>query len=488
MIYRFQQIIKKHFLFIGFIFFYLVLIGTKLTLSPKPFFDWDESLYAQTGREMFRQNYFLFPLWQGQIWLDKPPLVSFVYGAIPRILFFMAPEVSTRLFTLTISIVVLVFVYKLYLSVIKNAFAASIICLLTAFTPIYLQRSQVLNQDIFLLLGWLGYLFFYRRFYLSLFFLAVAVFSKSLVGFFPIPIFALFFIYEHFTKELGRQKLIDHLKRLSLHAAILLMWYAVMLIIYKQQFWQLHIIESHFRRVTASIESHFGARTFYLDLVVSQFGPLATFSMIVGLIWLGYRFFVTKKISARQLLFALFLFPWFIFLNLTKTKIFWYLLPVVPQLAFLAVAPLQIFQNKKLLYYPLLFCVATGIFYAAVVKNKIQNTNYWGYGDHYYLSLYAKDKCDQMTVLMDPNTRQTYATLKKMNLVITTTHWWGNHPSMVYYFAKPINFIYDVNEMPMILATRKPLDCLAIDSFDKEVLSNTNLSKLNQFGSYLLYR
>ena len=51
---------KKHWPVIVFLSIFFVLIAGKLIFNPTPFFDWDESLYVQTGKEMIEQNKFLF--------------------------------------------------------------------------------------------------------------------------------------------------------------------------------------------------------------------------------------------------------------------------------------------------------------------------------------------------------------------------------------------------------------------------------------------
>ena len=53
---------------------------------------------------------------------------------------------------------------------------------------------------------------------------------------------------------------------------ILSLWFIAMFVIFGKAFFWQHIIESHFRRVTSSIEFHFGQRTFYITLALEQMG------------------------------------------------------------------------------------------------------------------------------------------------------------------------------------------------------------------------
>ena len=111
---------KKHWPIIIFLSIFFVLIASKLISHPTPFFDWDESIYAQVGREMINKMS-LVPLWQGQVWLDKPPLVPFIYGVVMKSFPFILPEVSTRIFTLVVATLLLAMIYTLYFKVIKNS-------------------------------------------------------------------------------------------------------------------------------------------------------------------------------------------------------------------------------------------------------------------------------------------------------------------------------------------------------------------------------
>ena len=84
-----MKFIKKHYLIILSLSFYFCLIAFKIIWHPTPFYDWDESLYIQTGKEMIQNKYFLFPMWQGIIWLDKPPLIPLIYASISSAFYFM---------------------------------------------------------------------------------------------------------------------------------------------------------------------------------------------------------------------------------------------------------------------------------------------------------------------------------------------------------------------------------------------------------------
>ncbi len=473
---------KKHKIFIFFLLVFGFALFYKIVFHVTPFYDWDESLYIKTGLEMFEKKYFLFPVWQGKIWFDKPPLVPFVYASIIKIFFFIPPEISTRFFTVFVALMVLTFVYILYNRVIKNSLLTTLIVFVTATIPIFLQRSQVVNLDVFLLLGWLGYIIFFEKFWLSLFFLFIAVFSKSLIGFYPPFILLCYHLYLFFIKEINLKKLKLILLKIGIHVAILSSWFVLMYLEYGDLFWKMHIVESHFRRVTSSIEFHFGERLFYLNLIKNQFGIFFYFSLI-GLLLIIIQYF-QKKLSSKAILYSFYLLPWFVFLNVTKTKIFWYLFATISQFAFLTFYPITLLKNRKIIFYVLIFIYFGFIFYQAVFQKQFFTTFYSKYDQVYYLATTAKKNCDQLNILVDPKTRMDFETLDNLGLLITTTKWWGNHPSVLYYFGKKTNIIFDKNEFIKNLSNKS---CIAIDRADSDIDLKT-FKLVEEFDSIQLYR
>src|SRR5262249_5880977 len=137
--------------------------------------------------------------------------------------------------------------------------------------------------------------------------------------------------------------------KILLQVFILSLWYIVMVILFGKEFIQVHFNDHLLRRITSSIESHFGARTFYIDILLREFG-LFLLSGLLGVVLLCKEY-LSKKRSLEGYVHSLFFIPWFIFLNLTKTKIDWYIYPVIPQILFLIVYPLMLFARyKKILY------------------------------------------------------------------------------------------------------------------------------------------
>lgn len=470
---------KKHWPVILFIVVFFLTIAYKIIFQPTPFYDWDESLYVQTGKEMIEQKKFFFPVWQGTYWLDKPPLIPLLYGIILKLSFIGPPEITTRLFSLIVSVAVLAFVYVFYNRVLKNRILTTIVVAITALTPLFLQRAQTVNLDIFILLGWLGYAIFFTNFWAGLFFLFLAVMGKSLIGFYPAVVMVIYYSYRYLANEVKKKEFVNTVRKISIQCSILALWFIAMFLILGKQFWTQHIVESHFRRVTSSIEFHFGERIFYVTEAIQQMGYFFYLALIGGAVT-AVSFF-KKKLTIKELFVSFYLLPWFVFLNLTKTKIFWYFYPAIPQFAYLSTGWIKP-VNKKSLALILSFTLVTVLVYQAFIKTNVLAASYSKPEPYYYLALDAKRRCTILDVLINKTSRQSFATLEDLGLLITTTKWWGEHPSMVYYFGKKINFYYDLEGFKNNLGDA---GCLVIEKNDAENFNLTDY-KVRQYGDYYL--
>ncbi|MCR4326531.1 MAG: hypothetical protein NUV52_02670 [Candidatus Roizmanbacteria bacterium] len=475
-----KALLRTHFLAVLFGIFLLITTSYKLITHPTPFYDWDEPLYVQGGIEMIRNNYYLFPMWQGQVWMDKPPVSSLLYGLVAQLP--IERELSTRFLALFTSIGVLALAYVLYWRVTKNPFVSLIPIVATAYAPIFVQRSQVVSLDVFLLLGWFGYLVFRRQRVWATLFLFLSTQSKSLLGFYPLAIMVLFFLFEYATKKIKWAELIHELRIIIIQGLVLSLWYFIAFAWYGETFWQAHIVESHFRRVTASIESHFGERIFYITLLRDQM-PVMVIPAIAGLLLLLWQFY-KGTISHETFLLAVAFVPWFIFLNLTKTKIAWYLYPVIPQFFFLASYPLTVLAKFKKTTLIFSLAVVAYLLFNGVIQHAFFTTYYSSEEEHHEVAREAKNTCESLAVLVSETTRTTYQTLDAMGLVIATTDWWGDHPSMVYYFEKPIGFFYTTDSFQKKLTNYA---CASVSPDDVSYLRTAKTKILRTFPSTRLY-
>ena len=483
-----KALIKNHLSFLIFLSFYLIIISLKLITNPTPFYDWDEAIYMEVGREMIK-NKSLIPLWQEKIWLDKPPLVMLVYGLIPKIFPSIEPEISARLFNLALNIIFFIILYRFVLKITNSVKIAFFTVFLSSFTPLFIQRAHTVNMDIFLALGWWGYFLFYPKFLSSILFLSLAVFSKSLLGFYPLLIISAYESFNLFTKKNNFKKFLNRTKIILKQTVIFSLWYLLMFLKFDYQFLYQHIYESHFKRVTASIEFHFGERIFYFAELAKQLDVFFYLSF-VGL-FLIFLLFVKKKIAFEKIFFLNLFLPWFLFLNLTKTKIYWYLYPVIPQFS-LYVGFLIVFMLKKInnniFKKTVLLIIFLAISYFGVKKNNFLSATFSSKDKYYQMALYAKNHCQKIYFLPEKSHRQAIDELEKMNLTITTTRFWGGNPALVYYTDNKIVFVYNFSEFEEKLNKIKNKECFSF--FENEIIDETikNKVKLIKFDDLVLVK
>jgi hypothetical protein len=308
--------------------------------------------------------------------------------------------------------------------------------------------------------------------------------SKSILGFYP----ALIMLgYEVYLLVLHKKKtiFIQQLKKIALQVGILSVWFLLMVILYKKAFIQVHFEDHLLKRVTKSIESHFGQRTFYLDTVLQEYGWFAfvPFLSIGMLTWS----FLKKKIDSFTYLLVVSLVPWFLFLNLTKTKIEWYIYPAVTQIVFLILYPTMLLKKMKPIFYFVLFFIT--VIYVMSVFKPLYSSNYSSYDDNYRLALAAKSACSSLDILVDQNDRHTHSTLQRLNLLISTSDTYGSHPAMVYYFGKSLTPYYNEELFVRRMHFMPKNSCISVSEEDLQIISNDSKFKLiDQFGKFYLLK
>jgi 4-amino-4-deoxy-L-arabinose transferase-like glycosyltransferase len=476
--------LRSHLPIAIFLLLFTITIGYKLITTPRPFYDWDESIYIEVGKEMVDDGS-LLPQWQGKPWLEKPFLAPLVYGVAENLP--IRPEVSTRLLSLFLSTLALVLTYAWVYSLNGQRSIALLTSAIVAFNPIFLQRTQTVNTDVFLLVGWLGYFLFHRNFMMGLLFLFIGVYSKSVLGFYPLAFVALSHTILLMVGSMSKKHYFHRIKEMIIQCAVLSIWYIVMSIMYGSTFFIVHFQDHLLRRVTSSIESHFGARTFYIDIVVQQYS-LWLLLAGVSIVLLFHRLRNDKK-ALPVVMSSLFLIPWFLFLNLTKTKISWYIYPFIPQIAYLLSSPLSLLNSQSLrpVKYGLIALVIAALWCTTIVKHNFYGSFYSQYDATYNVGLYARSNCSSISILLGETDRQTHDVLSSMNLLISTSDEYGNHPSLVYYSGKKVTPYYSKERMKKALPSLMPGDCLIVETPDRD-LAVPALLPLKQFDHLHLYQ
>jgi len=327
-----SKAVAKYFGYFVFFFIACALVYHVCQLSQYvPFHDWDEAIYAQVSKEWVRHPGFTLT-YNGSSWFEKPPLPSLLYSLawlIPQ----LRPEFVARLISAFISFITLIFVYKIIYWLTDKVSLSLLAVFVTLQSALFLDRSVLVNVDIFLALGWVGYLWAIKTksSILKLAFTLIGTLSKSLLGFFPL---IAEICIDCLSRSINREKIKVYL--LTVFAG--LSWQIFMIVIYGQSFIQSHFIDHMVSRVTRPIELHFGDKFFYGVRLWQEshiWLLLALGGTVVILLLAFYQLIKRKEIyipKHYQLpLMMLFIFVgYFSLLTISKSKIHWYITPLIP--------------------------------------------------------------------------------------------------------------------------------------------------------------
>lgn len=459
--------------FLTFVFIFCGLIIRNLKLSYLPFYDWDEGIYAQIAREIIK-NKSLITTFNGQLWLDKPPLANVLIAVMFSL--FGTSEFNARILISFLSIILLFLTYFLTKKTINSLFKnkvekmndwqKQITYLLPVFflcsSGLYIERSTILNTDIMLGIGWVGYLLFIDNFYLKLLFLNIGVLSKSLLGFYPVLIELFTVTKKSFSKK-------NIWKTLILITTSSL-WYVYGYFKFGNDFFVIHFYKQMIKRVVVPIELHFGDKFYYLQFILRDIGPLAIF-LIFAYILLFYEVLKDflkkgpKIVKAKQWWDYLILFspiPFFLFLNVGKSKLFWYLTMLLPLFALSYSYLYMKIKNRFLKWFFVIFMLIFFIYkFTISTYLLIQNSTP---PDRILLAKCLSKKPETtIAFLVNEDERKIRNFLEAAHFDTNSSFLYGGSPSFVYYIEKRVDYYYNVDDF---LSHQKKYDLIALSNSD----------------------
>lgn len=308
--------------------FSLFIFGFNINQSPLR--NWDEAWYAQIIKEMASGIHgYLFPFWNGQYYLDKPPL--YFWLTLPIVKIFGLEEWQIR-----------------FVSVLASALSVLLIYLITK--KLFNQRSAIFAAISFLLMGQV--LERMSRGNLD----GLLIFSILLATF-----LSLFLVKKSYHLYLSLALLLVTLSKSWLYLPFTVL---LLLIINPKKFW-FQIIKSALIAVLLSSVWYFlgylkfGTSFFSWYLFISggvqtiSFKPELLISFIRDQLFLIPLAFVALFKSKNRLPVLLFLFSilYLFLLQFYLDSYGWYLLPVYPLLALLAgVGSDYLFSHRSKLF------------------------------------------------------------------------------------------------------------------------------------------
>lgn len=443
---------KKFFTLVFFSFIFLGIILRLYKVPNQPFYDWDEGIYAQVAKEILK-NKSIDTTFNGNVWLDKTPL-SYILIAFSFKIFGFKEFYARLIFTI-LGFLLLYFLYELTkiilktLFKLKNSSLSLIPPLILSSTPIFLEKSTTLNTDIIIALSWIGYFLFLEKPFLKTIFLLLGVWSKSLIGFYP-----LFIEPFRLLKYLkNSKKLINEILILIGQILIACLWYFYAYFKYGDYFVRVHFLIQMFKRIYVPIELHFGNKWFYFKLIWENLNFISLF-ILLSLIPISLAFLKkilrlrAKVINDKSFTNYLILFsplPFLILLTIVKTKLGWYTIFILPLLSIYPAILLAKTKNRNfrlLIATPIIiFSLFQFVNQTYLFSPKIE------INEKIKLARCLNQKnIKNLAFLVDEEERKIKNVLEAAHLQTENSFVYGGSPSFVFYLDKPLKYFYETDE------------------------------------------
>lgn len=463
------------------------------------FTDWDEGIYAEVASDMIERNAYLLPKFNGEPWLDKPPMTS----ALTAIAFTLFPEhkelASRSVMTLT-AIGLLGIVYLLSRRITSHFFLASANNMpewqreliffspvfVTALTPVLLDRAVRLNTDSILALSWLLYFFAGTSMSGKLASIALGTWTKSMAGFYPMVFDAFSFIFAKDKKRLARWYVGIILVGLS--------WLVLNYLTYGDVFTKAHIQDQLFKRVTVPIELHFGGRLFYPEFLLKEL------SWTLGIIVLSYVVIMwdivtkirvqagsnyaqklTNFLQTKDWTYFLILLspvPFFALLTFAKSKLWWYLILLIPFFS-LTVSYFLMKVRNDTVRLLLLMCICAFFLYRFVPETFLLKTVEDTPEKLRVARCAANIESDRVLIMVNEQERKNRNVVEAAQLQTFSSFMYGGSPSFVYYSNKPVIHYYRVDELlGRMIEEERRNDLLVISKDDLTKIEFKEISDL----------
>lgn len=469
------------------------LIYRNIQFADFPYYDWDESIYVEVAENIARTgDVRLF--YNGEEWLEKPPLYFSLLALTMNL--FGSSEFIQRMVNVVLGgiagLLLIMLSYRISgwlfpkktdtLHPLLANLILSVPLALFFSVPAVVTRSTLISVDVLLIIGWLGFAVFSHHIWLQVLFLQIGVQAKSIIGFLPLIIESGRILLP--SKELPRQ-----LRYFVILLSTGSIWYLVMMLLYGQNFINVHFLDHIVSRVTDPIELKIGGRKFYFLELWKEWG------YVTLIILASYIFFAGDQIrkmfqNKRKLLsyihnkneyfrgVMILLLPVATILAFTmsQTKIGWYLMPLYPFFSLALLYPLLFFATKapKIVAVTAVAIISWSLFIFTGLTFSIEKPS-----DN--LTLVETAKCvstlkgKTVAVLASEQERSTRQIMEAAGISISTSFDYGGMPRFLYYSNKEIDFIYSLETFDQVAG-----------SFDIAMLTAPDYLKLpnvDAFGS-----
>lgn len=410
-----------------------------LQLGRDYLFDWDESIYAELGRELLVQRDVLTPSWNGDLWLEKPPLIAWV-TALGMGIKGVTP-LGARLFMPFVAALSLWGIYRLGRQ-LRGEVVGWLSLGFLGYFDLFLSRARVVNTDGLLLAAIIWSVYFAlvgSSPWLLALTIALAVFAKGTAG-----LLALFIVAPLlFTKPK------QYVLRVTCYVLLLTIpWHLYQLLVHQSAFYTPYFLEQVVRRATVPIEFHLESRWYYFRFLTENLGLGMTLGVLLGFGYSVWTILKTKRLSRDDIALWWLVLPLGIF-TLAKTRLSWYILPVYPALALLLAFAVTIVPSTlpkmKGIYLILTFGVVTQMFLHAYRYIEPSRTTSSLPPLTSVAQALSATPGTELAMLVSPSERVAQAILPAEQ-TISSSFRYGGAPAVVWYSGKHVRFYYNYDE------------------------------------------
>ncbi len=310
--------------------------------------DWDEAWYVLMAQRAIEDGNYLFLRFQNQVFWDKSPFT--IYPMMLSFKIFGITEATARLpsaiFGLGVMIQIFLLARKFYGPV---AGALAVLIAVTSTQFIFLHGLRTANIDgitIFFVTGSLSCWFLIERpaarvagTFASL---GLAFLCKGPIIVIPLAVVALNLLVGNPLK--GRM-LKSFMTALLTMLVIVVPWYAYMYVAFGRVFIQNHILRNFLERYTVGLDHHTYGDMYFTGVLLSPENFLWYGVGMLGFFYF-FKLYAEEKNPAHLALIS-WVFTTYIIVNLSHTKLAWYIFPLYPPLAIMAAKTLDDFIGKK---------------------------------------------------------------------------------------------------------------------------------------------
>ncbi len=324
-------------------FFIAAIILWGIALGNLPLRDWDEGTRALVAREIYRTGNWLYPTFQGEPYLLKPPLmdwliaISYHMGGVTEFTtrlpgaFFSACGVpllylvARAIFLEQISAIFSACVYLTLLPVVRHGRLAMLDGMVVSFFLLLLLCLLKSRED--------------RRWAIGVgLCLGIIAFTKGLL---VVPLAAIAGTFLLFDRQLTLLKSPYFWVCIILGNIPIFLWYVVQWQHYGTTFLQVHFQSQGIERISQAVEGHNRPPWFYLLELLKYTFPWLLFWP--GGLYLAWQ----KRFTSWGVLVIIGTVGYLGIISIMKTKLPWYIMPLYPFFSIAVAAQLTKFWQSR---------------------------------------------------------------------------------------------------------------------------------------------